>query len=421
MASRIDLDLRERAAATTPGGVHSNVRLSGPQVFVDRAKGAWLWDVDGKDYVDYLLGQGPNFLGHAPDFVIDAVSESCRNGIIFAGQHELELEAAELVLDLLSWPEMIRFAVTGTEAVQSVLRLARAHTNRPFIVRFEGQYHGWVDNVLLAPGGVRGEPASSGQLTGDLSNMLVLPWNSEDAVSQAFEEYGHQIAGVITEPAMLNAGAISPLPGYLEHLKDVCRANGSLLIFDEVITGFRLAAGGGAERFGVTPDLAAYGKAIASGFPVAAFAGRADVMERLATDTNHSGTLNGNVMGSAAVLATMNHLRREPPYATIAEHGRKLMTEIPKIASEHGHQMSAHGFPMAFHLGFGRAKVTDWRSLQNLDLDQYSRFSSRLVDHGVWVTSRGVWYTSSAHRAAELEAALHRFTEAISGWNAFEE
>ncbi|MDH3248181.1 MAG: aspartate aminotransferase family protein [Acidimicrobiia bacterium] len=406
----------ERALATTPGGVHSNVRQSGPKVFIERALGARMWDLDGKDYVDHLLGQGPNFFGHAPPTIVEAVSDAIGRGIIFGGQHPLELEAAERMLGVLGWPDLIRFSMTGTEAVQAAIRLARAHTGRSKILRFEGQYHGWLDNVLIRPGTEGWEAASAGQLAADLGESIIIPWNDPERVRREFERSPGQIAAVITEPAMINSGAIPPLEGFLESLRSITAEHGALLIFDEVITGFRLAAGGGAERFGVTPDLATYGKAMAGGVPAAAFAGRGEIMERLASDTNHSGTLNGNALSSAAVIAAMDLIESDPPYERIEDYGTAVMAGIERIAADHGHQMNVHGFPMAFHVSFGKADVTDWRTLQSLDLDQYARFTSALVDAGVWVTGRGVWYSSAAHGASELADVLERFEAAISGW-----
>ena len=215
---------------------------------------------------------------------------------------------------------------------------------------------------------------------------------------------------------MINSGAIPSRTGFLEALRSLTKEHGALLIFDEVITGFRLAAGGGVERFGVTPDLATYGKAMAGGVPAAAFAGRADVMERLAGDTNHSGTLNGNALSSAEVIAAMDLIEGSPPCQGIEDYGTALMAGIERIASEHGQEMNVQGFPMAFDVSFGKAEVTDWRTLQNLDLDQYARLSSALVESGTWVTGRGVWYSSAAHGSEELADVLDRFEAALSAW-----
>jgi glutamate-1-semialdehyde 2,1-aminomutase len=409
--------LQARALRTTPGGVHSNVRMLGSRIFIDRASGARMWDVDGKDYVDQLLGQGPNFLGHAPPMVVEAVADASRRGVIYGGQHPLELEAAEKMLEALSWPDMVRFALTGTEAVQAAMRLARAATGRSKILRFEGQYHGWLDNVLLAPREAGWGAASAGQLEADMAESVVVPWNDATAVRAAFDAHPDQIAGIITEPAMINSGAIPPADGYLEELRAIADQWGALLIFDEVITGFRLALGGGAQRFGVTPDLAVYGKAMAGGFPAAAFAGRADVMELLASGTNHSGTLNGNVMSSAAVIASIGILSTGKPYAAVEEYGTNLMKALPEIGEAHGFEINVHGFPMAFHVSFGHAEVTDWRTLQSLDLAAYDRFSDTLVDHGIWVTGRGIWYSSAAHGEAELTDVLERFERALVAWS----
>lgn len=397
-----------RALACTPGGVHSNVRLAGPQVFIDRGQGAWLWDTDGNDYVDYLLGQGPNFLGHAPAQVLDAVEVACRKGLLFAGQHPLEVQAAELLLDSLGWAELVRFGVSGTESVQAALRLARAATGRTLVVRFEGQYHGWLDNVLTSWGtdGSWG-PASAGQLSSHLVDFRILPWNDPDALAAALER--EPIAAVLMEPMMINAGVIPPAPGYLERVRELCTAHGTVLIFDEVISGFRLALGGAAERFGVTPDLATYGKAMAGGWPVSALAGRAELMERFGTgEVNHSGTFNSSVMAMAATTATLTSLRDDPPYARVEAHGQALINGIRALGARHGVPLHVQGLPVAFHLSFGESDATDYRSLQQLDLARYDAFAGALVAHGIWVARRGIWYVSAAHGPTELEATLSR-------------
>jgi glutamate-1-semialdehyde 2,1-aminomutase len=409
--------LREEAERLSPGGIHSNVRITGPRVVIERAKGAWLYDVDGNDYVDHLLGQGPNFLGHAPDVILDFVNEATRSGMIYGGQHPLENQAAKLVLEATAWPELIRFGVSGTEMVHTALRLARAHTARPRIIRFEGHYHGWLDNVLMAHSGDGWGPASEGQSRGDFDQQIILPWNDEDAVSDAFDEHGDDIAAIITEPMMVNVGAIEPRPGYLEHLRSVTEAHGSVLIFDEVISGFRLALGGAAARYGVTPDLAVYGKALAGGWPVAALAGRGELMERLGTgEVNHSGTFNSSVMSMAAVVAAITELQENPPYDHIDAYGRALMGHLGRLAAEHGLELHIQGIPAAFHCSFGDAEVYDAASASRLDNIRYSQFAQVLVANGVWVAGRGVWYTSAAHGDVELAAVVERVDSAMNAF-----
>lgn len=412
--------LARRAARTTPGGVHSNVRLTAPRIFFDRAEGAWLHDVDGNDYVDHLLGQGPNFLGHAPPQIVGAVAEACRCGTLFGGQHRREVEASEAVIDAIGWADMVRFGVSGTEMVHEALRLARAYTGRRRLVRFEGHYHGWLDNVLLADrGGVWG-PASEGQYDSHLEDQIVLPWNDADAVDRAFTEHGDEIAAVITEPMMVNVGAISPRPGYLEHLRTLTEKFGAVLIFDEVITGFRLALGGGAERFGVQPDLATYGKAMAGGWPVAALAGRSELMEMIGTGAvNHSGTFNSSVMAMASVISTLDELRSGAAYEAVEAHGTALMGGLRDLGERHGVELRIEGLPAAFHVTIGSGEVHDARSLAAIGgTAGYARLADLLVAHGVWVAARGVWYTSAAHGTRELTAVLERADAALGAYTA---
>ncbi|MEU6646087.1 aspartate aminotransferase family protein [Saccharomonospora sp. NPDC046836] len=409
--------LRRRALACTPGGVHSNVRLAGPQVFIDHAHGAWLYDVDGENYVDYLLGQGPNFLGHAPAHIVDAVAAACRKGLIYGGQHKLEVEATEAVCEALGWADMVRFGVSGTESVQAALRLARGATGRTKVVRFEGHYHGWLDNVLTADGPGGWGTASAGQLASHLDDFLVLPWNDAGVLRDTLDRHRDEIAAVIMEPIMINAGVIEPRPGYLEAVREACTRHGVVLIFDEVISGFRLGLGGAAGRYGVRPDLATYGKAMAGGWPVSALAGRADLMEHFGTGkVNHSGTFNGSVMAMAAVQATVRHLAEDPPYSAITAHGTALMDGLRSIGTSHHLPLRVAGLPVAFHVSFGDAEVYDYRSLQQLDLGRYTRLAPELVGHGLWVAGRGVWYVSARHGADELDAALTRFDKAITEW-----
>ena len=412
--------LRDRALECIPGGVNSNVRLLGPPVFFARAEGAWLWDVDGNDYVDYLLGQGPNFLGHANAEINRAVAQACAAGMVYGAQHPLEVEAAERLCAAVGWAQMVRFGLSGTEMVQAALRLARAATGRRKFVRFEGHYHGWLDNVLLSMDGGTPGPASAGQLADYLDDAFVLPWNNADALAALLSDRSEQVAAVIMEPMMCNTGAITPRDGYLERVRQLCNDHGVVLIFDEVISGFRLALGGAAAVYGVTPDLATYGKAMAGGWPVAALAGRAELMERFGTaEVNHSGTFNASVMAMAATCAALRCLTETPPYDGIVAHGRALMHGLRELGKRHDLPLRVQGVPAAFHASFGDPTVVfDYRGLARLDRERYAAFARVLADSGIWVAGRGIWYVSAAHGSEELDEAFDRVDVALQRFTA---
>lgn len=408
------VELYGRACELTPGGVHSNVRLTAPPIFFERGAGAWLWDVDGRDYVDYLLGQGPSFLGHAPPRVNEAVATAAHRGSVFGAQHVLENAAGELFLDTVGWAERVRFGVTGTESDQAALRLARAATGRQKFVRFAGTYHGWLDNVLVKTvDGVSG-PGSRGQLAHYLADSYVLPFNDAAALEATLAE-NKDIAAVMVEPVMFNNGAIPPAAGFLEKVRTLCSRHGVVLIFDEVVTGFRVALGGAAERFGVTPDLAVYGKAMAGGWPVSAVAGSAELMELFNGDVVHAGTFNGSVAACAAVVATLDILREDPPYTRLEEYGGTLMDTIVQVGRDHGLPLRVQGLPMAFHVSFGEPEmVRDYAGLAAVDLERYARFAHTLAGHGIWAAARGIWYVSAAHGDTEMAATQERLDSAAA-------
>ena len=408
--------LNDRALTSIPGGVNSNVRLTAPRVFFDHGRGARLWDVDGNEYVDYVLGQGPCFLGHAHPAVNRAVAQACEKGLVFGAQHELEVEAVERLLGAVGWAEQGRLGATGTECVQAALRVARAATGRNRFVHFEGHYHGWLDNILMRVDDGHAVPVSLGQVAGQLAETCVLPWNDAEALERLLAESGDTIAAVIMEPVMVNSGSIEPLPGYLARVRELCDEHGVILIFDEVITGFRVARGGAAARYGVTPDLATYGKAMAGGWPVGAVLGRADLLSLLSDGkVNHAGTFNGAVMAAAAVVATQKVLDEDPPYEAIESYGTELMAGLNKIGVAHGLDLHVQGLPAGFHVSFGpTGRVHDFAGLSQLDLARYARFATRLAEHGLWVTGRGIWYVSAAHGSAELADTLERFDNAVS-------
>ncbi|ACQ79716.1 aminotransferase class-III [Beutenbergia cavernae DSM 12333] len=412
----ISARLDRRARQHVPGGVNSNVRLAAPHTYFERGVGARLFDVDGRDYVDYLLGQGPNILGHAPEKLQSDVAQAVRRGMLYGAQHEAEVLAAEQVCEILEWPEMVRFGVSGTESVQAALRLARAETGRRRFIRFEGHYHGWLDTTLASwsPDG-ECSPASAGQLSDHLAEAIPTPWNDLEAVRLQLEQHD-DVAAIITEPVMLNAGSIVPRDGYLEGLRELADAFGVVLIFDEVITGFRVALGGAAQRYGVTPDLAVYGKAMAAGWPVSMLAGRADLMERFGSgEVNHSGTFNASVMATAATLSATTILREDDPYARMEAYGERLMDEVRGSAARHGLGLHVQGLGMAFHVSFSDGKaICDYRDLGRTDTERYGRLSRVLADHGVWVAGRGVWYVSAAHDERDMADTLTRVDQAFA-------
>jgi glutamate-1-semialdehyde 2,1-aminomutase len=313
----------------------------------------------------------------------------------------------------------MRFVGTGSEAVQAVLRAARAATGRRKFIRFAGHYHGWLDNVLVNVGvdGCDAEVASAGQLPGHLDDSIMLPWNDLDLLTDVLDDLHDEIAAVITEPVMLNAGSIEPTPGFLQGLRALCDRYGVALIFDEVISGFRVALGGAAQRYGVTPDLATFGKAIAGGWSVAAFAGTARFMNGFGTGAiNHSGTFNGSTLACAATTATVQRLRDKPPYAELERLGTRLQSGLGDLAVDHDLPLHIQGLPMAFHVGFGSGPVTDHATLQRLDLAGYAAFARVLVEHGVWVSGRGIWYLSTAHTDADIDETLERTSSAMAAW-----
>ncbi|WP_108660215.1 aspartate aminotransferase family protein [Acuticoccus kandeliae] len=406
------------------GGVNSNFRLNispTPLVF-ERGEGPYLYDVDGNRLIDYYLGMGPMILGHSPRQIVDAVKSQIDSGILFAGQTAIEAEAARLVCELVPSAERIRFGSSGSEVDQAAIRVARAATGRDKIVKFEGHYHGWFDNVLwsIAPGlnaagpeeapvpvpGSKGQPATSAE------HLVVLPWNDLDLLAARLE--AEDIAAVIMEPAMCNQGAIHPAPGYLEGVREVCTRTGTILIFDEVITGFRLAPGGAQELFGVTPDISTFGKAIANGFPVAAIAGRADLIDLFSTGgVVHGGTYNAQPIAMAATVATLRSLT-PALYAGIAPNGTTLVAGMRDILARAGIPAVVDGFPQVFHVALGLDEpARSYRDLTRMNRPAYVALTTALLKRGVRALERGAWFLSSEHTPAVVDATLDAFEGAV--------
>lgn len=385
---------RQIAAASRfmPGGVSSNFRhgiAPTPLVF-ERAQGPWLFDVDGNRLIDYYLGMGPMILGHTPEPVLAAVRAQLGRGILYGGQSALEAEAAELFCSLVPCAQKLRFASSGSEAVQAALALARAATGRQTVIDFDGHYHGWIP---------RGE-------------VEFLTWNDLPALEARLA--AGDVAAVIMEPAMCNAGAIAPLAGYLEGVRAACTRHGTVLIFDEVITGFRVAPGGAQQLYGVTPDLATFGKCVANGFPVAVVAGRADLLDLFVSGAAmHGGTYNANPVSMAATVATLRALADGNLLRRLEAPGKRLMQGIDAALRDAGVAAAVTGFPQIFHVGFGLTEpARDHRDLARVDRPRYVRFCGELLARGVRALERGAWFLSAAHDDSVIDQTIEAAQEA---------
>jgi len=408
----------EAARARIAGGVNSNVRLGSNPLCFASGKGSRLTDVDGRTYLDYALGMGPNILGHAPAAVIAEVARNLSSGQLFAGQNTLELELATEFRSCVDSAELVRFGLSGSEMVQAALRLARGFTGRPEIIKFEGHYHGWFDNIFINNSGpvAAGDPVprvhhlqSAGQAPGASDDVVVLPWNDADALERYVAENAPRIAAIITEPIMFNSGGILPRAGYLEKMRQIASSYGIVLIFDEVITGFRVSLGGAQELLGVRPDLSVFAKALGAGFPVAALCGRRDIMELIASGrVNHSGTYNANVVSMSAALATLRELEAEDRavYRRLESTGRALMDGIAALGRHFAADLKISGVPAAFHTCFAKHPIHDYASYSRADGARQGRFLAALLECGVRPTGRGTWFLSSTHTEEDISQTL---------------
>ena len=413
--------LLQRARAVLAGGVSSEFRkYNHPHaIFYTHGQGSRVYDVDGNEYLDFTLSQGPLLLGHSHPEVLEAVRAYSEQGQLFAGQHVQEIELAEKLVELIPSAELLRFCLDGSEAVQTALRVARAKTGRSKFLRFEGHYHGWLDNVawgLSAPSpealGSREAPKtfpwSAGLAAAARDEFLILPWNDLALVERLLAERHEELAAVITEPVMCNNGCIQPAPGFLEGLRALCDRYGIALIFDEVITGFRLNLGGAQRHFGVTPDLAIFAKAIASGYPISAVVGKRIWMDCIETGTViHAGTMNSGNPTVAAALATLRVLEREQPHERLFDYGQRLMAGLREAAEETGQNLRVEGpGPMFSAVFTDGGPSTDYRDTLRYDRPKLGRFIAGLHDRGLRVIGRGLWYISAAHTPADIDQAL---------------
>ncbi len=405
------------------GGISSQIRRAETPVplFFDRGKGSKLWDVDGNEYVDYVMGMGPNLFGHAPDFILEAVTRDIQDGFCFAGQFEQELAVTELILKAIPLDGLVRYASSGTEIDQLVLRLARAFTGRDKWVKFEGHYHGWTDSVNysvhppLDQAGPDDSPMavreSEGMAPGSADDMIVAQWNDLNALQSIFEVHGSEIACVVMEPIMGNTNCIVARPGYLQGALEVCDQYGALLVFDEVITGFRVALGGAQEQSGVVPHLATYGKSVAGGFPLSVLAGRSDIMALVGDGTvQHGGSFNSNVMVMSAAQASLEHISDDPEafYSDLNGRGLQLMEGLRDAARRANTNMLVQGVGSTFWTTFtDREEINDYREhARYVDEGMYTKFAAEMLNNGVRLATNGRWHMSSSHSDEDVEKSV---------------
>ena len=420
----ISEELFERACKVIPGGVNSPVRafrrLERAPFFVTRAQGAHLWDEDGKQYIDYVGTWGPAILGHAPKPVLDAVMTAVPNGLGYGIPTRVEVDMAETVCRWVPSIQKVRMTNSGTEATMSAVRLARGYTGRKYIIKFEGCYHGHVDSLLVSAGSgalTHGEPDSAGVPAEFASLTIALPYNDVQAVKDAFKKYPNQIAGVIVEPYPGNAGFYLPKPGYLEFLRDITAKEGALLIFDEVMTGFRISPAGVQGRVGITPDLTTLGKVIGGGLPVGAFGGRADIMDCVSPlgPVYQAGTLSGNPVAMAAGLAQLRELERTNAYERMEQLGARLETGVRRMLTDLQLPLTFKRCGSMWCLFFTTQDVCDLRSAMTGDFGMFRRYFLSMLEQGVYVAPSPyeTGFISAAHTEADIDATLAAMQTAL--------
>lgn len=408
--------LFEAARRVIPGGVTSSIRAGARPhpLYFERGEGPFLWDVDGRKYVDFALGYGPLILGHAPRVVRDAVTDQLARGLTYGSQHRLEPELAELLVDIVPGAEQAIFATTGSEAVAAALRIARAATGRRLVLKFEGHYHGWLDGVFASVGydpilsGWSEHPATvpstAGIPAGARSDVVVAQWNDVGSVETVLAEHPGEVAAIMCEPIAVNGGLIPPVPGFLEALRRLATAHGALLVFDEVITGFRVALGGAQERLATIADLAIFAKAIAGGIPLSAVTGSREVMAPIADGRlAHNGTFNGNPIAMAAGCASLRRLAdgRATIYPELERIGSRLAAGLAAASP----RLTVRQFGPIVHTAVGEPEeIRTIRDRAQGDPASHGRFIEALLTRGIHATPRGLWYVSTAHTDAEIDA-----------------
>jgi glutamate-1-semialdehyde 2,1-aminomutase len=407
-----------------PGGVNSPARafggVGGEPIFFHRGQGAYLFDVDGNRYIDYIGSWGPMILGHCHPQVLEAIEKAARCGTSFGAPTEAESDLAQLLIEAVPSIEKVRLVSSGTEATMSAIRLARGYTGRDLIVKFAGNYHGHVDSLLVAAGSAAatlGVPNSPGVTAANARDTLVLPYNDVVGVQAAFAEHGQRMAAVIVEPVAGNMGCVPPAPEFLRALRDLTRQHGALLIFDEVITGFRVAYSGAQSLLGVAPDLTTLGKIIGGGLPMGAYGGSAHIMDHIlpAGKVFQAGTLSGNPLATAAGIATLRQLRDGSPYEQLNQLADRLATGLSEAAKEAGvpHTIGRFGPMLTFF--FSSQPVTDWNTASRCDTALYARWFWQLIDRGVYLpcSQYECLFLSTAHTPADIDATVSAARDAF--------
>jgi glutamate-1-semialdehyde 2,1-aminomutase len=387
-------DLFARAQKVIPGGVNSPARafgaVGGCPLFIERAEGPYLYDVDGNRYIDYVLSWGPLILGHAHPDVVRAVQEAAARGTSYGAPTEAETILAELIIEAVPSIEKVRLVNSGTEATLSAIRLARGFTGRDLVVKFAGNYHGHVDSLLVAAGSsaaTHGVPTSPGITVGTAKDTLVLRYNDVEGVERTFRQRGSEIAAVIVEPVAGNMGCVPAKADFLQTIRDLTRQYGALLIFDEVMTGFRVAYGGAQELLNIRPDITTLGKIIGGGLPVGAYGGRAEIMDHILPvgKVFQAGTLSGNPLATAAGIATLRWLKEHNPYPDLAKRTRYLAEKLHESARRHGVPCQVQFVPGMLTLFFSEQAVTDWESASRCDTRRFAQFFWGMIHRGVYL------------------------------------
>lgn len=414
-------ELYSKAKELVPGGVSSSIRQTEWPVplFFDKAHGSKMWDVDGNEFIDYVMGMGPNIFGHAPQFVTQSVYEDMQNGYCLTGQTVKENEMSEFIKKTIPFNRKVRYASSGTEIVQVALRLARSFTNKNKFLKFEGHYHGWMDSVLYnSHPDISNEenifnpvPESGGISHGTSNEVVIAPWNDIEALENILKDNHNEISSIITEPILWNTNVILPEDGYLEKLRLLCNKYNILLIFDEVGTGFRVALGGAQEIYGIEPDLSTYAKSMAAGFPIAMLAGKPEIMDSLSNGkVVHGGSFNTNVMSVSASHATLNYLLSNKNfYKNLNSSGETLIKGLEEAASKNGIDILIQGLGSVFYLSFTSAKsIKNYREhTLNIDFDKYKEFAKLMLLNGVRLSQNGRWHMSSAHSEEDIEKTIY--------------